>query len=1127
LNSEKLLTGDYLKASEDIRTSYLVSASAGTGKTRVLVNRYLNILRQSDAGVDEIIAITFTEKAAAEMKERIRRSSRDVNCSRHRISDQLSSAPISTIHSFCARILQENVGEIGLDPQFRIIDDVEEQILRRESLHRFLHDQMVRSNPEISALMEHFDLSRIRDMLDIVWTKQQDFYGILKNVGQDSAPSLYKKIYDHYRQYTLTLLRNAFHAPEIERACRFLSTYHARDPEDKLQIAKTNALRVVRTIHEGNLPNELMSGSLSKVFSLKGLGQKTNWGPELEEMRSCFRLLNSTWASIKEQIFDFNDPMEKLNSNLIICFAQLAQAWIDNMRAVQNENGVVDFNGLEVLTESFLGSGCAAAQRFSKRFKHLLVDEFQDISPIQDRILTALCKLNPGIVTFFVGDEKQSIYRFRGAEVEIFNRYKQRHNLLYLDENYRSMKALNQFFNRFFSFLMKPDGQAPDYNVIYEKPVKSHDESRIPGVPVQLLITESDRDNEDITTELSNAEAEFVNVVQAIRNLHGREIVKEKDKGMRQADWRDFAILLRSRTHQDSLERILNKAGVPYYVASGVGFYQRREILDIVNFLRTLLNIYDEIALVGTLRSPLVGMSDDDLTAMTTEDGLMDGIAKILDNKADHLTNHPDVLKRFRQFLDMYWRLQEKMVSATTAEVIQAILDETDYLAILAAFPEEKQSIANVRKLVDLAIEWSRPHDISPVDFIRRIQLYQSMEIREGEANLSSEIENSVTIMTIHAAKGLSFPIVVIPELSGKQRSSYDRILSDRNKRMAFNLKTTFNDYRGYLYSYLTEHEKKRAAAEEKRILYVAATRAESYLLLSATERNGTGNPLWSAIKPFFEGPNAGISVYTADIYETIKRYAAFKSRPEREFKHLEPELRNEIEKQIQPLPVCKGIRKVTPTAFASWLSGEKGELPSYEKHRVIEDTIDEKRTLLSLDIGTIIHQAFSWWDFQDVRKLRRYTEELLKPYSLSEAEAKRYLGMFAGWGEKFLQPKNRLAKYIKNAVEQLREVDIYTWLMNTPVEGKIDLLLKMRNDEYIIVDFKSDRIDDYPDEATMIKYDAQLDLYALMLSRGSELTVAKTCLYFIRNGLLIDQECTNTTLRETEEQLQKYIQSV
>ncbi|MDO9547732.1 MAG: UvrD-helicase domain-containing protein, partial [Candidatus Marinimicrobia bacterium] len=903
---------DYQIAKDQIDRSFLVSASAGTGKTRVLVDRYIDILRRTNTKIDEIVAITFTEKAAAEMKERIRRSLRSLNQSETNIDenllDQLSTAPISTIHSFCARVLQENVEEVGIDPQFRIIDEVEELILRRETLDIFLHEELNKPDSPALALINYFELFQIREMLNILWQKQVDFTGPLEKTSKKTVSEIHAQTKQHYQDYTLKLFRSAFLTTEASDACEFLKSFNARDPEDRLNLAKTTLMNAIEQIGNGQIPTGLSDGSLSKAFSLNNKGQKGNWGDELEKMREYHRFLRSVWDGIKDRLFAFDDELERKNAGLVIDFSSLALLWINYYRQVLNEKSAVDFNGLEILTEAFFRSKSDAAKAYANRFNHLLVDEFQDISPVQDRILTAICDLNPSLITFYVGDEKQSIYRFRGAEVEIFNGYKNQKPLLYLDKNYRSIKALNDFFNRFFEFILNSPETVPEYDVRYAKPVESYDETKTENTPVELLLLNPNDENNDSVSGLSEIDAEFVNVVHGIKNLCKQEIIKDKSGELRKPEWRDFTILLRSRTHQENLERILNRAGAPYYVSSGIGFYQRREVLDVINFLRALINWYDELALIGTLRSPMVGMSDNTLMALATESGLMDGIRKFINHDEEYRRSlDPDTVKQFQKFLDLYDYLHEKMVSLSTAELLHAILDATEYLAILAAFPEEKQSIANVLKLVDLAIDWSGTQDISPVDYIRRIHLYQSMQIREGEANLSSEIENSISIMTIHAAKGLAFPIVVIPELTARKRSSYRRLLSDNSDHIAFNLKTTFDDGRGYYYQLLSQIEKDREAAEEKRILYVAATRAESYLLLSAIDKPVTGSgSLWSNLKSFFDSEDSDIRITECSLAEAVDLYADFQKDTSSAQKTLTADQKEEIQKMIRPLPVEK-----------------------------------------------------------------------------------------------------------------------------------------------------------------------------------------------------------------------------
>ncbi|HCL00136.1 MAG TPA: hypothetical protein DHW42_08555 [Candidatus Marinimicrobia bacterium] len=1131
---------DYQAAREQINDSCLVSASAGTGKTRVLVERYLNILKSKQTGIEEIIAITFTEKAAGEMKDRIRQAIRDADDSANlpvpELLDRLNTAPISTIHGFCARVLQENIGEIDLDPQFRIIDEIEDSILRKESLDFFLHRKLRDKEESILPLMSHFDLYQIRDMLDGIWEKRADGLKYLDSISARQPDELLEQFKLDWERYTLQLLDDFFREPLVADALVQFRKFSAT-PEDSLQKSITIIQNAEKCVERKIVPSSLWDKSLNSAFNSTRKGRKENWGSELEELRDLFGVLKDKWSVIKEKLYPFDENIERRNVVLLSAFSRLAREWLHYYQNILKNKGVIDFSGLEVETERFLSGGSAAARKFAQRYTHLLVDEFQDISPVQNRIFEALINLNHRFISFFVGDEKQSIYRFRGAEVEIFNNRKKLKPPLYLDENFRSVKGLIDFYNSFFRFLFDTSSSKANYEVSYDAPVKTSDVTPAEKPVTELLVVDTEQDE---TTEadkaagtgnFSNVQAEATQIIQRMIELHQKPIVKQKEGGLRPAEWLDFTILLRSRNHQNIYEMVLQKAGIPYYVSSGLGFYQRREVLDVINFIRVLLNWYDESALIATLRSPMVGISDKALFSFTTGKGLMDGIRKILDNDLNHIGNiDQHYIQQIRDFHALYKRLYDKTSILTTAELIREILNETDYLSILAAFPDGQQSIANVLKLVDLALEWSAVQEISPVDFLRRIQLYQTMQIREGEANLSSEIEDSVTIMTIHASKGLSFPIVIVPQLAANIKSNKNRLLFHYSDGIALNLKTSFRKEHSFIYQYLSQIDHERSLAEERRLLYVAATRAESYLILSTIQKSGgkSKNSLWRMIEPFFDNSPEDLYVKRENSLEDLE--AIFKNlRPQSEniICELSESDKIRLKETVLPVSVKTGIEKITPTAFAGWVVNHYGKIAPYPRETAQPELTLSEKTLSAMELGTLIHRAFSWWDFQNTGSLLEYTEQLLRPYFLQPDEKEKTINRIRAWGNNLLNPSNSLYGLMNSAAQIDREIDIDAILFDVLIEGKIDLLLKMSSNDYVVIDFKSDYIRDYPNDSLLTKYNAQLNLYALMLNRWSKVTVAKTGLYFIRNGLLIEQIVDEELLKKTENQLRLMIRDL
>jgi ATP-dependent exoDNAse (exonuclease V) beta subunit len=318
--------------------------------------------------------------------------------------------------------------------------------------------------------------------------------------------------------------------------------------------------------------------------------------------------------------------------------------------------------------------------------------------------------------------------------------------------------------------------------------------------------------------------------------------------------------------------------------------------------------------------------------------------------------------------------------------------------------------------------------------------------------------------------------------------------------------------------------------AEERRLLYVAATRAESHLILSAIQKSAgkSKNSLWHIIEPFFDNPSENLYVKRENSLENLEII----------FKNLRPQSENiicelsesdkiRLKETVLPVSVKTGIEKITPTAFAGWVVNHYGKIaPNPHKTMSPELTLSEK-TLSAIELGTLIHRAFSWWDFQNTGSLLEYTEQLLSPYFLQPYEKEKTMNRVMEWGNNFLNPSNSLYGLINSAAQIDREIDIDAILFDVLIEGKIDLLLKMPSNDYVVIDFKSDYIRNYPDDSLLTKYNAQLNLYALMLNRWSKASVARTGLYFIRNGLLIEQVVDEGLLKKTENQLKLMIREL
>lgn len=1142
---EPIDQSDYRKAAEKVNESLIVCAAAGTGKTTVLVNRYLQILEAKNSGIDQIIAITFTEKAANEMKDRIRSELKNpsrtfTDSDRGDLIDKVNTALISTVHAFCGRILHDNIFLLDIDPLFRISDEVEESLQRADYIERFLNDRLKANHEELMNFLDVMELSQIKDLLNVVWKKRSECLDQLFIIRTTSSENLLKSFKKHYSDLTFQNLRKMFNHPEVRTILDRIRNLSCSDHTDTLQRAFDQILTADEELSIGKIPANFSSSELKDAFSGTKKGTKDNWGQQIEEARGYREILIRHWKSIKEEFYSFDEEEEKRQIQILKAFSFVADEFITSYRNEIFSASRLDFGSLETETVRLLSGKTEEIKKYIGRFKHLLVDEFQDINPIQHRIIDLIQELNPGIVTFFVGDEKQSIYRFRGAEVEIFNRLKQHKIPLRLDKNYRSVTRLMDFYNTVFTQILGVEDPDESFEVNYPIFIEPIFGERQNFPQVELLVVKDNSENEaaeaeseeelastdSFTSELS--EATFV--VNKIRDLVGKPIVKVKDKPLRPAKFGDMVILLRSRTHQIEFESTFQKAGIPYYVASGIGFYERQEVQDIVNFLRLLLNFNDEVALIAVLRSPMFGISDYTLLKMTTEKGLVDGLKCHFFRQGQKIfVLDDDECQKLERFFTIYMALSEELSKASTAGVIREIVSQTNYLPILASMVDGPQRIVNVQKLCGLALEWSSPNYISPIDFIRRIEIYRTMEVREGEANLSSERGDSVTIMTIHASKGLDFPIVFIPFLSSKFKNNTDRLVFYPKEGIALSMKTPFSNSESFMFKYLKKRESARAIAEEKRLFYVAATRAQSYLILSADEtarkKKNIKQSTWGIIKPAIDavGKNdlyVKIEKTVSDLYNDYRQFNPSSSIQENT---LIFNLPGDLKNMIRPIKILAKPEKVTPTQFAKYIAEKFMHL----SHQPLIDYRPEKNILTPMEMGMVIHQVFQWWDFQDLAAFRKKANETLKPFLLSDREQRFIEIQLSEWADYLLQPDNPLRNLLDSAYQIQREVEIYGYLSDVLIEGKIDLLIRNSAGEYVIVDFKSDYINEKPNEQLEKKYRTQLDLYALVLVRWSDLPVRNHCIYFIRNGSMIDTTIDEQLLDMTMKELSQYLESL
>ena len=721
-----------------------VSAGAGTGKTRVIVERFCNAVCERGLDIDSLLVITYTERAAGELRGRIRRRLHELG--RHDLERKLDGAWISTIHGFCRRLLKAHPFAAGIDPRFRVLDDSQGRVLRgeafRAALEAFCGDDEARLR-----LLASYGGRRLRRMLTGVHETLRSS-GLELRIDPREEPQLGERL-EELREYA--------RAAGDERAIRYLETSH--------------------------LPEELLD--LSDLAS-----------PELDEPRRAVEAaaLEALAARDREQL------------------QELLLAYDAAYREAKDRESALDFEDLQLLARELLQQHPEIRERESWRFRSIMVDEFQDTNRLQCELVDLLAREDGEL--FFVGDEFQSIYRFRHADVEVFReRREQVGGVLALTQNYRSRPEVLDVINHLF---------AADFGETFQPLAAA---GRFPdpafGPAVELLVTDKDS---YAGTGVHWRVAEARHIAQSVRAL--------VDSG--EAEPGEIVLLFAAGTDARIYEEELRAAGLPTFRATGRDYYHQQQVVDLLAYLRLLHNRYDDEALVAVLASPFVGVSNDALVLLrraAPKRPLFAGLEKEL---PEGLSSRDQRL--FQAFRQRFDRLAAQAWSLSLERLCEQIVAEHDYdLAVLAQW-DGRRRYANLRKLARLARSYEELRGPDVQGFVRFVAEQDAVGASELEAVAEEEGTDVIRLLTIHSAKGLEFKIVVVADAGrDRGRPDADEILCLPDGRLGFRVADPETGKRLTTPEYETVRAAERDAeeAERRRLYYVAMTRAIDRLIVS------------------------------------------------------------------------------------------------------------------------------------------------------------------------------------------------------------------------------------------------------------------------------------------------------
>ena len=1064
------LTSEQAAIVNDVNRDVVVTAGAGTGKTRVLVERYLSPLQTHEIG--EIAAVTFTDAAAAEMRERVRREvmTRD-DLARHR--ESLDRAVIGTIHSLCLQILREHPVEAGMDPAAVVLSEDEAKLELLKACAESL-ESLPPQGYGLVALKEIGVFEVRRSLPDMVSRRDEVEKAYLAMPGKSShqwAGGL-RSLMDEACRETVEDFR-----PQLKEWMTFLHENFAHAGQDALTPRVERVLDILEP-HISSPWKELYSHviQVKGEINLSG-GSKKNWGDMLSEVKQVLGSLREVAKSF-ENLPRWNDHDDIALEALV----DLRHLFVDACARYQEYKdrlGGLDYLDLEIRARTLLDSNHHIAETHRRRFKHLMVDELQDTNPAQIELLQLL-RGPSGPKAFFVGDAKQSIYRFRGGDVRSFRQLQREVDsnggLHRLSRTFRSHDTLVSGLNGLFGHVLR------DAQKDFESPMEDmRGTGRTPpSHPSMVLMQLSDKtpDGEKAPEyRKRRVEADMV-AGEVARLLAQGSMVWDADlQETRSARQSDVAILLRRLTNVHLFEQALENHGVPYRTMSGPGFFRRQEVLDLVNLVRWLAVPDDLIALVGLLRSPMFMLDDQTLLLLRNQSNNNDLIAS--------LQNPPSAVhseaRRFceRAFLVLA-DLRKEASYSSAHSLVEIALDQTGFEASWGALPGGEQALANIRKFVAMLRDL-RGQSLDKVASYMLRRLDDTL-IREGQAPMDDL--DAVRLMTIHGAKGLEFPIVFVPECDATRRASYSYVHLRRDIGLSVTLRADLdeNNYRRRpsFYSYLLKQDEIEEAAEYKRVFYVAATRAADMLFLSGGMSTKGQSWMSMACQAVEAGAWPEVEVrppVPVDMEGIAKRKKAVFVSPPNESDE------QEFSPRYIDRPPVVPMRSSTPVTA----------LESHEGHFNFARIGDG----LGLLRGRLAHEAIEQWFTSGSRPsieemVRQSSDELSNEDSIKLTQD---VDAMLDWLD-----ASDLAKTLRHPdTESYFEVP-FSWDWDgIPVHGAIDLVYRNGN-SWQVVDFKTDNILRRSVTQAAFPYLSQLALYREALKRATGET-PQASLVFLRVG--------------------------
>ena len=1100
----------------------LVSAAAGSGKTAVLVERIKQLIINDHVDVDRFLITTFTNAAAAEMKERldkaIRLAMREEGADIKFLRRQLKLIPranISTFHSFTIEVIKRYFYLIDIDPGIKIGDENQMEIFKRESIDAVFEKRFVEDYEVFSAFLTKYSNNKneksIKDAIVNLYKKMRSIphymlwaeessdkfaqdspisaFGLDKFIENESM-RVFQEAVDYYEK-GLYMLQDA----GLDKL--------ALKAEENLNLMKSIPRRLKET---GEFP-EIKYAQLRATKE-----EKEEYELIKADVAVVTQKAKDAITNLKKSFYifprDVRDEELKSQSDDVKYLLDILKEFENTFRAKKQDVMTVDFDDVMHYAIDILEDETACAE-YRDKFEYIFVDEYQDCNQLQETIVEKISRDNN---LFMVGDLKQSIYKFRLAEPELFRsrytRYAQANDELSqkidLNSNFRSKKGVTDTVNMVFEDLM--DG--------YDDNTKLHctisDEH--PGMPTSVhIIPKADYEGDE--EEFDDTEPQVI--ANLIREHLGKTIYDTKEGCEKQISYGDIVILTRGNGTVTELERYLNNCGIPAYGESGGGYFETVEVQVFVNMLRIINNTRQDIPLISVMRSVAFQFDVNEMAMIRGEHrggSYYDAVCSYSMHGSDEKLREKvgNMLETIK-----YWKELKNAVSLE--ELARTVMESTGYYDYCSGLPVGKQRVLNLHLLIEKAATFEQNNYSGLYGFLGYIDAMIARNIKVPEAKSGSDSDNVVQIMTIHKSKGLEFPIVILAgigkSLSGKTSSAnmsihkdYSIALTNVNRRDGWHRKTL-------LQKVIENREKRETIEEEIRVLYVALTRAKDRLLMVGTVKD------IEKLNPNIVNPNTFVGMMYPALYkgnvdividtvftENVSNLPSYKNLT---IEQLKRECKEYVDQSKREF-----IKKRLEFKYPYDSNNIKSKYSVSQLNRIGQDTkrVSLNKALFSqnnhkltpAEIGSAMHTVMERIDFAKAaadgeQYICEFADELTDRELLTEDERKAISTKnIAAFFKRKVGKRAAYAEELHKEREFILQKNIEG--ENTVVQGIIDCYF-VENNNIILIDYKNSFIGDQGSEEEIIaRYKGQIDLYKEALEAATDMKVTESYLYLFNS---------------------------